>query len=544
MPGLASGSDPAGIHPASIQHAWHLPALRPHRRVCRCPLRTWLGMGGAAVLHGRRGNGSRCRVAAAGTFYRRVGFFLGLLPRCRAGHPRDCRSLFHPALLGPLDLRSFPCPAEPGAGGGSVDVGDLRHGLEALFPDLRDNDWFAAGAFGMLLAVFICLPWILRLALGLRPLPPGPLRDRLLSAAARLNFRFSDILLWDTHGGVANAMVVGVLRRPRYVVLSDRLISGLSEDELEAVFGHEVGHVKHHHMAYYLSFFFISVGVLGIAGELIVQAALGYFPDWARKSTGISPCCPSSRCCCFTSFWCSAFCRGAASVKPTFSGAGLSHARSRLVPATPPMFVCRRAAAAFAPPASALLSRTLEKVAYLNGISRSKPGWLQSWQHSTIARRVEFLQHMLGNPSLEPRFQRRVGQVKWPAARVGGPAGRSDMDGRSLKEIAGSVGCVKRRRGAPPLCKEYVVFAKGWCVRWPPGPLRLSSSVGCVKRTPRHTAPLQRIRRLCKGMVCPLAPSAGVASLKQRRVRQAERRTRALCKENVGFAKDGASALA
>jgi STE24 endopeptidase len=55
----------------------------------------------------------------------------------------------------------------------------------------------------------------------------------------------------------------------------------------------------------------------------------------------------------------------------------------------------------------------LEKVAYLNGISRDKPGWLQSWQHSTIARRVEFLQRLLVNPAIEMDFQRRVRAVKW-----------------------------------------------------------------------------------------------------------------------------------
>ncbi|MFN4262022.1 MAG: hypothetical protein ACK4RK_22330, partial [Gemmataceae bacterium] len=55
----------------------------------------------------------------------------------------------------------------------------------------------------------------------------------------------------------------------------------------------------------------------------------------------------------------------------------------------------------------------LEKVAYLNGISRTRPGWLQSWQHSTIAKRVEFLRQMLDDPTLEPRFQRTVGRVKW-----------------------------------------------------------------------------------------------------------------------------------
>ena len=31
----------------------------------------------------------------------------------------------------------------------------------------------------------------------------------------------------------------------------------------------------------------------------------------------------------------------------------------------------------------------------------------------TIARRVDFLQKMAADPDLEPRFQRRVGLVKW-----------------------------------------------------------------------------------------------------------------------------------
>jgi len=52
-------------------------------------------------------------------------------------------------------------------------------------------------------------------------------------------------------------------------------------------------------------------------------------------------------------------------------------------------------------------------VARLNGISRDKPGWLSSWQHSTIARRVEFLQDVLRDPSLERRFQWRVALVKF-----------------------------------------------------------------------------------------------------------------------------------
>lgn len=52
--------------------------------------------------------------------------------------------------------------------------------------------------------------------------------------------------------------------------------------------------------------------------------------------------------------------------------------------------------------------RALDKVAAVNGISRDRPGFLQSWQHGSISRRIDFLQQMLLDPRVENRFQRRV----------------------------------------------------------------------------------------------------------------------------------------
>src|SRR5262249_54095102 len=132
------------------------------------------------------------------------------------------------------------------------------------------NDWrFQIVAVLLLAAVFVGMPWTLRLLLGLRPLPDGELRDRLLAASRRLNFRCSDILLWDTHGGGANAMVVGIVPMVRYVLLTDRLTTEMTGDEVEAVFGHEVGHVKHRHMLYYLGFLLISLTVVMEAWKAI-----------------------------------------------------------------------------------------------------------------------------------------------------------------------------------------------------------------------------------------------------------------------------------
>jgi len=55
----------------------------------------------------------------------------------------------------------------------------------------------------------------------------------------------------------------------------------------------------------------------------------------------------------------------------------------------------------------------LERVAMLNGMHRRKPGWLASWQHSTIAKRCEFLEAIARDPEIERRFQRRLTVLRW-----------------------------------------------------------------------------------------------------------------------------------
>src|SRR5262249_11841214 len=131
-----------------------------------------------------------------------------------------------------------------------------------FFPALNDDLLTPLFAAALLVALFVCIPWLLRLLLGLKPLPPGGLRDRLLATARRLKFRCSDILACDTPPTTANAMVTGPLPWLRYVVLTDRLITEMTPEEVEAVFGHEVGHIKHHHLLFYFGFLLASLVVV------------------------------------------------------------------------------------------------------------------------------------------------------------------------------------------------------------------------------------------------------------------------------------------
>src|SRR5581483_6034201 len=135
-------------------------------------------------------------------------------------------------------------------------------GLRRAFPGPESDRYLPYISIVLLAVVFLGLPWILRLALGLRPLPEGPVRERLLACAKRLRFRCSNILVWNTRGAVANAVVAGIVPQLRYVIFTDRLVSELTPDEVEAVFGHEVGHVKHHHMFFYIGFLILSLVAL------------------------------------------------------------------------------------------------------------------------------------------------------------------------------------------------------------------------------------------------------------------------------------------
>ncbi|MBI3408405.1 MAG: M48 family metalloprotease [Planctomycetes bacterium] len=269
----------------------------------------------------------------------------------------------------------------------------VEHAIFAAFPGLEaDSSFTLYMVIGILLIAFFCIPLLLRWFLGLKPLPSGPLRDRLEATARGLRFRYNDILLWNTRSTIANAMVTGVVPWIRYIVVSDRLVEHLTEEEIEAVFGHEVGHIKHHHMTFYMVFLMASLIALGLAwfgvlalGQWLLPEAEGWTAFFQLHS--VLP-----QLLLFAVYMVVVF-----------------GYLSRRCERQADIFGCRTVSA------PSFIS-ALEKVAVLNGIPRERPGWLSSWQHGTIAQRVAFLERMQAEPELESRFQRRLGVFKWGLA--------------------------------------------------------------------------------------------------------------------------------
>ncbi|HPF39435.1 MAG TPA: M48 family metallopeptidase [Phycisphaerae bacterium] len=111
--------------------------------------------------------------------------------------------------------------------------------------------------------VLAMAPVMLRYIWATERLPDGPLRRRFERTCERIGLKYREILLWHTHGMAVNAAVMGFIAPLRYIMVSDALLETMDDSEIEAVFGHEAGHVRHWHLPFFGVFAIVSMYVAG-----------------------------------------------------------------------------------------------------------------------------------------------------------------------------------------------------------------------------------------------------------------------------------------
>lgn len=267
-------------------------------------------------------------------------------------------------------------------------------------------------------AIFVALiaPVILRHVWETQRLPDGPLREKLLEISRRLRIRFREILVWKAGGMMVNAVVMGVFAPLRYVLITDGLLEQLEDRKIEAVFGHEAGHVKRHHIVFFLLLAFIS-------GCLVTIVSIRTRPlDPALHNlvlAGLSAVLVFKWIAVFG--WVSHRFERQADLfgVRALTAAGLPCRQPCAVHGTPPVeqpgAVQSGAGAAGMQPnraprgglcstAAHVFGDTLNQVAVLNGV----PPEASSWRHPSISSRSRFVLKLAGDPAAERRFERNT----------------------------------------------------------------------------------------------------------------------------------------
>jgi STE24 endopeptidase len=131
--------------------------------------------------------------------------------------------------------------------------------------------------------VFLFAPEILRRVLHTEPLRDSALRQRLNALCQRTGIRYRDILLWKTDNNMGNAAVMGFFPRLRYILLSDLLLERMPDEEIEAVFAHELGHIVHRHMIWYVVFVVVLALINAGPGSWLAAHLTRWFGPHAQE---------------------------------------------------------------------------------------------------------------------------------------------------------------------------------------------------------------------------------------------------------------------
>lgn len=240
-----------------------------------------------------------------------------------------------------------------------------------------------------LAALLAAFPLLLRLLWKTEPLPAGPLRQRLMALGQRTGFQPREILVWHTEQRVVNAAVSGILPGLRYVLLSDGLLALLSDEDVEAIYAHEVGHVRRRHLTLRALAMLAPLGLWLVVQPLLPDVSPNAVAWLASRGIDPEPL------------------TGVAVVFGVAAYVGVVFGRySRRLEYQADLFACRSLATAGAcePSGELRFTRAMERLARASGIDRRQ----ESWQHDSIARRVEFVARAAADPAWTATFECRL----------------------------------------------------------------------------------------------------------------------------------------
>lgn len=240
-----------------------------------------------------------------------------------------------------------------------------------------------------LAALLAAFPLLLQLLWKTEPLPAGPLRQRLVALGQRTGFQPREILIWHTEQRVVNAAVSGILPGLRYVLLSDGLLASLSDEDVEAIYAHEIGHVQCRHLTLRALAMLAPLGLWLVVQPLLTDVSTNVLAWLASRGIDPEPL------------------TGVAVALGVAAYVGLVFGRySRRLEYQADLFACRSLATAGTcePSGELRFTRAMERLARAGGIDPTQG----SWQHDSIARRVDLVARAAANPAWTAKFERRL----------------------------------------------------------------------------------------------------------------------------------------
>ena len=109
------------------------------------------------------------------------------------------------------------------------------------------------------ICAYLCFPYLVRLIFRGYELKDDRLDRSVGKLIASTGMDIAAETLYTIRGRTANAMVSGLFQKNRYIFFTDKLLAKANEEEILAIFAHELAHVRHKHLPKMLTVTFMWV---------------------------------------------------------------------------------------------------------------------------------------------------------------------------------------------------------------------------------------------------------------------------------------------
>lgn len=244
----------------------------------------------------------------------------------------------------------------------------FNHSWMALIPSL-----LFLGVILIFLPLFFVWFW------NCVPLEESDLKERLDAVCEKAHFAHAGLRTWGVMDNSLTAAIIGVVPSLRYILFTKKLLKQLSPSAVEAVLAHEIGHSFHKHMLIYPLIFF------GLTA--FITFFLYFFTDSLYQLSGEAL------------FPLLLFLFFALSFGLYFRY--VFGFFSRLFERQADLHVF---ALGIAPEA---MIEALDYVGVGTGFTHLVP----NWHHYSIQERIDFLKRAIADPSLVPRYHKKVKSI-------------------------------------------------------------------------------------------------------------------------------------
>ena len=142
-------------------------------------------------------------------------------------------------------------------------------------------------------SAFILAPLLMQFLWKTEPLASGSvLKHRLEQLTKQSGTKYRDIVVWQTGSlSIANAAVAGTLPWNRRIFLTDALLKYFTDEEIETVVAHELGHIHYKHIQTYMLFSFFYLLSYPFFYVLVEEPLLTYIGESQPLLSTVSTLC-------------------------------------------------------------------------------------------------------------------------------------------------------------------------------------------------------------------------------------------------------------